>query len=132
MDLVSGGEHRFPGPRGHMDVGGEAARPQGRLLRHQQAGLLRPMGAARRLPGLEFEFPATLPLYFGAKFENCLFKAPYREPRLPPPDFIPEEHGVGVPLPPETESSGEVSFQDNFGGGVGYVKFPAKKEPQVA
>ena len=33
---------------------------------------------------------------------------------------------MGVPLPPETES-GEVNFQDNFGGGVGYVKFPAKR-----
>ena len=56
------------------------------------------------------------------------FQAPYREPRLPPPDFIPEERGVGVPLPPEeTESGGEANFQDNFGGGVGYVRFPAKR-----
>ena len=71
----------------------------------------------------------NLPPYFGAKFEICLcFQAPYREPRLPPPDFIPEEHGVGVPLPPEeTEGGGEVNFQENFGGGVGYVRFPAKR-----
>ena len=55
------------------------------------------------------------------------FQAPYREPRLPPPDFIPEEHGVGVPLPPETESGGEGNFQDNFGGGVGYVEVSAKR-----
>ena len=31
------------------------------------------------------------------------FQAPYREPKLPPPDFIPTENGVGVPLPPEDE-----------------------------
>ena len=74
----------------------------------------------------------NLPPYFGAKFEICLSQAPYREPRLPPPDFIPEEHGVGVPLPPETESGGEVSFQDNFGGGVGYVRGSAKGGHQVA
>ena len=45
---------------------------------------------------------------------------------MPPPDFIPEEHGVGVPLPPETES-GEVNFQDNFGGGVGYAQGSAQR-----
>ena len=27
--------------------------------------------------------------------------APYREPKLPPPDFIPSDTGVGVALPPE-------------------------------
>lgn len=31
------------------------------------------------------------------------YQAPYREPLLPPPDFIPEDTGVGVPLPPEDE-----------------------------
>ena len=29
--------------------------------------------------------------------------APYREPKLPPPDFIPSDTGVGVALPPERE-----------------------------
>ena len=29
------------------------------------------------------------------------YQAPYREPILPPPDFIPNDTGVGVPLPPE-------------------------------
>ena len=29
------------------------------------------------------------------------WEAPYREPKLPPPDFVPNDTGVGVPLPPE-------------------------------
>lgn len=29
------------------------------------------------------------------------YQAPYREPKLPPPGFIPEENGVGVPLEDE-------------------------------
>ena len=32
-----------------------------------------------------------------------IFLAPYREPKLPPPDFIPSDTGVGVALPPEDE-----------------------------
>ena len=40
---------------------------------------------------------------------NVAVQAPYREPKLPPPDFVPTEHGVGVPLPPEEE--------DEFYGG---------------
>ena len=32
------------------------------------------------------------------------YQAPYREPILPPPDFIPNDTGVGVPLPPEDEN----------------------------
>jgi hypothetical protein len=35
-------------------------------------------------------------------------QAPYREPKLPPPDFIPTEYGVGVPLPPEDEDEYEI------------------------
>ena len=31
------------------------------------------------------------------------YQAPYREPKLPPPDFVPEENGVGVPLEDEDE-----------------------------
>ena len=31
------------------------------------------------------------------------YVAPYREPKLPPPDFIPSDTGVGVSLPPENE-----------------------------
>ena len=31
------------------------------------------------------------------------YVAPYREPILPPPDFIPNDTGVGVPLPPEND-----------------------------
>jgi len=31
------------------------------------------------------------------------YVAPYREPKLPPPDFIPSDTGVGVALPPENE-----------------------------
>lgn len=31
------------------------------------------------------------------------YEAPYREPILPPPDFIPNDTGVGVPLPPDDE-----------------------------
>jgi len=33
--------------------------------------------------------------------------APYREPKLPPPDFIPSDTGVGVALPPENEPAPE-------------------------
>lgn len=29
------------------------------------------------------------------------YEAPYKEPKLPPPDFVPVEFGVGVPLPNE-------------------------------
>ena len=46
-------------------------------------------------------------------------QAPYREPKLPPPDFVPEEHGVGVPLPPESGEN-DIFGQNNFGGGVEY------------
>ena len=31
------------------------------------------------------------------------YEAPYREPKLPPPDFIPDDTGVGVPLPPDDD-----------------------------
>ena len=31
------------------------------------------------------------------------YVAPYREPKLPPPDFIPSDTGVGLPLPLEEE-----------------------------
>jgi hypothetical protein len=34
------------------------------------------------------------------------FVAPYREPKLPPPDFIPSDTGVGVALPPEDTEVG--------------------------
>ena len=37
------------------------------------------------------------------------YEAPFREPILPPPDFIPNDTGVGVPLPPEEDA-------DNDGG----------------
>ena len=33
------------------------------------------------------------------------YQAPYREPILPPPDFIPNDTGVGVPLPPDDEDN---------------------------
>ena len=32
------------------------------------------------------------------------YEAPFREPILPPPDFIPNDTGVGVPLPPEEDA----------------------------
>ena len=38
---------------------------------------------------------------------NDLIPAPYREPKLPPPDFIPSDTGVGVALPPENEPAPE-------------------------
>ena len=31
------------------------------------------------------------------------YVAPYREPKLPPPDFVPSDTGVGLPLPQEDE-----------------------------
>ncbi len=43
------------------------------------------------------------------------YQAPYREPKLPPPDFVPVEHGVGVPLEPEwDEDSGLDSEKKNL------------------
>ena len=35
------------------------------------------------------------------------YEAPFREPILPPPDFIPNDTGVGVPLPPEEDAGND-------------------------
>lgn len=40
------------------------------------------------------------------------YQAPYREPKLPPPDFVPDENGVGVPLPVEDEHVEEDDYED--------------------
>ena len=36
------------------------------------------------------------------------YQAPFREPILPPPDFIPNDTGVGVPLPPENDDTDNI------------------------
>lgn len=52
------------------------------------------------------------------------FQAPYREPKLPPPDFIPTENGVGVPLPPEDEQ------EDNPRTGINFFLSEEKKKEE--
>ena len=51
------------------------------------------------------------------------YEAPYREPKLPPPDFVPSDTGVGLPLPPEdtpeiipqtTEKISHENFKSDF------------------
>ncbi|XP_059079170.1 uncharacterized protein LOC131877503 [Tigriopus californicus] len=42
------------------------------------------------------------------------YQAPYKEPKLPPPDFIPVEYGVGVPLPNEDEYGPDVQGLDEI------------------
>lgn len=42
--------------------------------------------------------------------------APYREPKLPPPDFVPSDTGVGVSLPPENlyDEESYINQMENF------------------
>lgn len=44
------------------------------------------------------------------------YVAPYREPKLPPPDFVPSDTGVGVSLPPENSYDEEsyINQMENF------------------
>jgi len=51
------------------------------------------------------------------------YQAPYREPKLPPPDFVPREFGVGVPLVPywadkEEEEEEEEEEDEDLGNEV--------------